>query len=110
MHTFLFEEEDSRLQVLAQEVEVKVKVMSLKLEFIEKQMKSLASVIRDTERRLNGDDLSFLVVRTNTLNFSSSKVLIIASKMSRLFSVGLQRHQEEVSVCKCPGCVTQSMR
>ncbi|XP_019731551.1 zinc-binding protein A33-like isoform X2 [Hippocampus comes] len=61
LHTFLFEEEDSRLQVLAQEVEVKVKVMSLKLEFIEKQMKTLASVIRDAERRLKGDDLSFLV-------------------------------------------------
>uniref|UniRef100_A0A3Q2Y5N9 Tripartite motif containing 35-12 n=1 Tax=Hippocampus comes TaxID=109280 RepID=A0A3Q2Y5N9_HIPCM len=80
LHTFLFEEEDSRLQVLAQEVEVKVKVMSLKLEFIEKQMKTLASVIRDAERRLKGDDLSFLVVRTNTRNFSSSKFLIVAFK------------------------------
>ncbi|XP_051917857.1 zinc-binding protein A33-like [Hippocampus zosterae] len=61
LHTFLFKEEDSRLQVLAQEVEVKVKVMSLKLEFIENQIKSLASVIRDAERRLKGDDLTFLV-------------------------------------------------
>ncbi|XP_077425307.1 zinc-binding protein A33-like [Vanacampus margaritifer] len=61
LHTFLFEEENSRLQVLAQEVEVKVKVMSLKMDSIEKQIKSLTSIIRDIERRLKGDNLSFLV-------------------------------------------------
>ncbi|XP_061679219.1 zinc-binding protein A33-like [Syngnathoides biaculeatus] len=61
LHLFLFEEEESRLQVLAQEVEVKVKVMSLKLDSIEKQIKSLVSLISDTETRLKGDDLSFLL-------------------------------------------------
>ncbi|XP_077372862.1 zinc-binding protein A33-like [Festucalex cinctus] len=61
LHAFLFEEENSRLQVLAQEVEVKVKVMSIKLDSIEKQIKSLTSIIRDIERRLKGDDISFLV-------------------------------------------------
>ncbi|XP_061630547.1 zinc-binding protein A33-like [Phyllopteryx taeniolatus] len=61
LHMFLFEEEDSRLQVLSQEVDVKVKVMSIKLDSIEKQIKSLVSVISDTETRLRGDDLSFLL-------------------------------------------------
>ncbi|XP_061532915.1 zinc-binding protein A33-like [Phycodurus eques] len=61
LHKFLIVEEDSRLQVLAQEVDVKVKVMSLKLDSIEKQIKSLDSVISDTETRLRGADLSFLL-------------------------------------------------
>ncbi|XP_057693147.1 zinc-binding protein A33-like isoform X2 [Corythoichthys intestinalis] len=66
LHKFLFEEENSRLQVLAQEVEVKVKVMSLKLDFMEKQIKSLSSVISNTEKRLEGDDLSFLLDYNDT--------------------------------------------
>ncbi|XP_077451715.1 zinc-binding protein A33-like [Stigmatopora argus] len=66
LHTFLFEEEESRLKLLAQEVEVKVKVMSLKLQSMETQIRSLSDVISDTEKRLEGDDLSFLLEYKDT--------------------------------------------
>ncbi|XP_037109929.1 zinc-binding protein A33-like [Syngnathus acus] len=61
LHLFLFNEEKSRLQALAQEVEVKVKVMSVKLDSIENQIKTLATIISRTETRLKGDHLAFLV-------------------------------------------------
>ncbi|XP_054633672.1 zinc-binding protein A33-like [Dunckerocampus dactyliophorus] len=61
LHLFLFEEEDARLQVLKQEEDVKVKVMSLKLEYMEKQIKNLSSTISDIETKLQGADLPFLM-------------------------------------------------
>nr|XP_061825485.1 zinc-binding protein A33-like isoform X2 [Nerophis lumbriciformis] len=60
LHLFLFKEEDSRLQALKQEEEVKVKVMALKVEHIAKQIKNLCSTISDIQTKLRSDDLPFL--------------------------------------------------
>ncbi|XP_058500782.1 zinc-binding protein A33-like [Solea solea] len=60
LHTFLWEEEKTRLKVLRQEEEIKTQVMHKKLDHIKNQIRTLSSTITDIETALRAKDLPFL--------------------------------------------------
>ncbi|XP_048851168.1 E3 ubiquitin-protein ligase TRIM39-like isoform X26 [Brienomyrus brachyistius] len=60
LHQFLREEEEARLAVLREEEVQKSQRMKEKIENISKQVSTLSEKIRDIEKAVNADDISFL--------------------------------------------------
>lgn len=60
LHSFLREEENTRLKELKQEEEMKIQVMCEKLKTIKDQIETLSSAISDIETALRSEDLQFL--------------------------------------------------
>ncbi|KAL2092971.1 hypothetical protein ACEWY4_010283 [Coilia grayii] len=62
LHSFLREQEASRLAALREEEEQKAKRIRWKLEDISKQVEELSAIIRDADATMKGSDIQFLKV------------------------------------------------
>ncbi|XP_029357163.1 zinc-binding protein A33-like [Echeneis naucrates] len=60
LHQFLQEEEEARIKALREEEEQKSKVMKEKIDGLSREIEALSNTIRDTEKELRAEDVSFL--------------------------------------------------
>ncbi|XP_029357164.1 tripartite motif-containing protein 35-like [Echeneis naucrates] len=60
LHQFLQEEEEARIKALRKEEEQKSKVMKEKIDGLSREIEALSNTIRDTEKELRAEDVSFL--------------------------------------------------
>ncbi|XP_029358262.1 tripartite motif-containing protein 35-like isoform X4 [Echeneis naucrates] len=60
LHQFLQEEEEARIKALREEEEQKSKVMKEKIDGLSREIETLSNTIRDTEKELRAEDVSFL--------------------------------------------------
>ncbi|XP_035260172.1 tripartite motif-containing protein 35-like [Anguilla anguilla] len=72
LHEFLREEEEARIAALREEEEQKSQAMKEKLEKIKREISSLSTLVKATERELNAEDISLLDNYSDTVKRVSS--------------------------------------